>query len=269
MPYRPSKTLINWTAGLLIANIIMCGLYAAVEIAIGIGYPDFYDMSAPIQPGEDLLGNAQIVVGVLFLLSFLPTIVVFCVCINRLSHNVRALGARNMRFTPGWAVGYFFIPILNLFRPYQAVKEIELASSPDAGPEDWHRRNGSGLVGLWWTFWITSSVFDQIASQMASSSDPGILHDSSWPSAIGSLLTIAAGYFVIRAILRIHRQQETKVRVQPHAMQSTCLECGYDIRGTPGLHCPECGAPIPGRDEQEDDFTAPDPLEAQTGWTND
>lgn len=263
MPYRPSKTLIRWTIGLLITNIVMAGIYGGAEIAIGVGYPDFYNVNAPLQPGEELLGYLQLISSALFVLTFLPTVIVFCVCINRLSHNVRALGARNMRFTPGWTVGYFFIPILNLFRPYQAVKEIELASSPKAGPENWHNRQGSGFVGLWWTFWIISSVSDQIASQMASSNDPKVLHDSSWPSAVGSLLTVVAGYFVIRAISRIHQQQETKVRVQPQAMQSTCLECEYDIRGTPGLYCPECGAPIPGREEEPEEFIAPDPYETQ------
>ena len=29
-----------------------------------------------------------------------------------------------MTFTPGWIAGWFFVPIMNLFRPYEAVKEL-------------------------------------------------------------------------------------------------------------------------------------------------
>lgn len=49
--------------------------------------------------------------------------------------NLRYLGAQNLQFTPGWAVGVFFVPILNLFRPYMAAQEIYRASSPDVSQD--------------------------------------------------------------------------------------------------------------------------------------
>src|ERR1700754_3506800 len=78
-----------------------------------------------LAPGEaesnDL--RQQIIAIVRFPL-LVTTIIVFAVWIHRANRNARALGAVGMRFSPGWAVGWFFVPIANLWKPYQAMKEI-------------------------------------------------------------------------------------------------------------------------------------------------
>lgn len=59
---------------------------------------------------------------------YLFTVVIFGRWIVRANKNVRAFGADGLRITPGWAVGYFFVPIINLWRPYQAMKDLWRAS---------------------------------------------------------------------------------------------------------------------------------------------
>jgi hypothetical protein len=71
--------------------------------------------------------------------------------------NLPALGARSLNYSPGWAVGYFFIPILNLFRPYQVAREIDYYSNPSSAPQS------ALLIPVWWIWelvdWITTRVF--------------------------------------------------------------------------------------------------------------
>lgn len=58
------------------------------------------------------------------LVSALFHFVTICVCgrwIYVAHKNLPALGAENLRFRPGLAVGSFFIPIYNLWGPFQAV----------------------------------------------------------------------------------------------------------------------------------------------------
>ncbi|MCZ6545888.1 MAG: DUF4328 domain-containing protein [Chloroflexi bacterium] len=57
------------------------------------------------------------IIGLLQLVLFVVTVVIFGRWIVRANKSVRALGADGFRITPGWAVGYFFIPIYNLWRP--------------------------------------------------------------------------------------------------------------------------------------------------------
>ena len=54
-----------------------------------------------------------------------------------------ALGANNLKYTPKWAVGCFFVPFLNLVMPYQVVREIWKASN--GGSEPVWARNGKEL----------------------------------------------------------------------------------------------------------------------------
>ena len=44
--------------------------------------------------------------------------------------NLPALRGTNLEFSDGWAVGWFFVPIANLVKPYQVVREIWRSSDP-------------------------------------------------------------------------------------------------------------------------------------------
>ncbi len=60
-----------------------------------------------------------------------------------------------MKTTPGWAVGYYFIPILVLWKPFTAMKEIRSASY---GSDTALR----SILPLWWTFWLISLFLNNI-----------------------------------------------------------------------------------------------------------
>ena len=76
--------------------------------------------------------------------------------IYRANYNVRQLGASHMNFTPGWSVGWYFIPIANFWKPYQALKEIWKASS---SPRYWTGQFVSPLLPWWWFLWIMYCMY--------------------------------------------------------------------------------------------------------------
>jgi Domain of unknown function (DUF4328) len=83
--------------------------------------------------------------------------------IYRANWNARQLGASDMRFTPGWAVAWFFIPFLNLWKPYQAMREIWMAS---ASPANWHAQPVSLLLHAWWFLWVGSALLSQLSFRL-------------------------------------------------------------------------------------------------------
>ena len=95
-------------------------------------------------------GNSPLEISLIALtvldLIFLVTLLIW---IHRLSSRLRAQSEIKMRYTPGWAVGWFFVPVANLFMPFQAVKEIWTVV---------HRgtSRGSWILGLWWGLWLLS-----------------------------------------------------------------------------------------------------------------
>ena len=96
--------------------------------------------------GEPRDGTSALLAIVLFLSSlsylvvYLGGIFFFFMWLVRANKNARALGARDMEFTPGWMVGWFFVPLANLFKPYEAVEELYLASDPGSDAESWGAR---------------------------------------------------------------------------------------------------------------------------------
>jgi hypothetical protein len=69
--------------------------------------------------------------------------------VYRANKNGHALGTAGMKYTPGWSVGWFFVPIANLFMPYWVLKEIWQtgSSTPHGG---WRQGAVSPLLALWW-----------------------------------------------------------------------------------------------------------------------
>lgn len=55
--------------------------------------------------------------------------------------------------TPGWAVGWYFIPIANLWKPYTAMRDLVRASTL-------HRSLPPFLLPTWWGLWVGSNLTD-------------------------------------------------------------------------------------------------------------
>ena len=145
------------------------------------------------------------VAGALYLVIFLLTAIIFSTWINRAHHNVRGFGAESMTITPGWAVGYFFIPIFNLYRPYTAMCELWRASQ---SPGNW-TSNSSGLVPLWWTLWIVSLILGRISAQLSRGADniEGLIMVT-WMNIAVAALAIPLALVAMRMLMTIQKMQD-------------------------------------------------------------
>ncbi len=98
--------------------------------------------------------------------------------IYRVCKNLRSFGAERLDYTPGWAVGWYFVPFLNIVRPYQVMREIWLASDPDyVGEQPWRWRKGrtNKLILVGWVatiLWISSNIICQTLSTIAMTEQP-------------------------------------------------------------------------------------------------
>jgi hypothetical protein len=78
------------------------------------------------------------------------TIVVWLIWQHQATANLWARGVTGLRITPGWAVGSWFIPLLNLAMPLVAMRELDRRSRTDAA--------SSPLLGWWWAAWLGASL---------------------------------------------------------------------------------------------------------------
>lgn len=110
----------------------------------------------------------QSVAALINIAIYLVSSIAFLVWVHRATTNNHAFGAKELTTTPGWSVGYYFIPIVNLFKPYSTMQETWRVSQ---SPSDWKSIGSSFLIGVWWFFIIVDRIASQIASRLNTSAE--------------------------------------------------------------------------------------------------
>ena len=141
VPFASGHKRALWTMSLL--------LIAALTNAIctGSSYLFYRTVRATNRPAEPTVGPIDWINN----LAMIGCIVAFCLWTHRVYRNLPALGARGLRYTPGWAVGWLFVPLANLVIPLLVFSEIwnnSMPIRPDA-TRGKRRRISLLLVGWW------------------------------------------------------------------------------------------------------------------------
>jgi len=114
------------------------------------------------------------IVGVGTLLVHIVVIVYFIMWFRRAYYNLHSVGCY-LQFSEGWAAGCWFVPFLNLVRPYQIMREIwdktqERAQQGTQFPVI----KSASILGLWWFLWIVTNIASNIYTRIVLSGDHGI-----------------------------------------------------------------------------------------------
>lgn len=152
------------------------------------------------------LASMQHTVNQLTVLVLLLSIIVFCFWMYRVSANVRALGANGLEFTPGWAVGYMFIPFANLVMTYRAMLEVWTTSHDPSG----RTVRGHHLpVTLWWLIYLGGGMVGGIATVVirGANGDPRQVLGGLWWHAAALLTGVVAGLLFIFIVWRTGQLQ--------------------------------------------------------------
>ena len=204
-PFRPLHRLA------LVTQVLLAG-HCAVAL-LGFVPEHVWDGILSASGGEESLVGAlgTLALGAGALVSLLGivigTFIAFLMWMNRAAWNVRALNPGAVfTFTPGWCVGWWFIPFANLSKPYYAMKEIAQASLATTEPghrefpaSTWMTVAPPTILSVWWAAWIASNIVERIASKA----------EANVPLAVISLVfTFAAAIACSLVIRTISEAQE-------------------------------------------------------------
>ena len=128
---------------------------------------------------------------------------------HRAHANLRPLGAGELRFTPGWAVGWWFVPFANLVRPPQAVSELVRASDPAGGTVEHRGRPTPRIVWVWWVIWVIGGLMSYGITRASADSIASLLTRDRLVIASEALHAIAA-ILAIAIVRRIQRTQSER-----------------------------------------------------------
>lgn len=169
-------------------------------------------------------------VGMVQLGVYLFVGVVFLSALYRANSNAHDLGAADLPYTPGWTVGWFFVPIMSLFKPYLAVRETWRASDP--AHRDWKENRGSALLSVWWTLWLSSIVIDRVS--MALGGGAVTIPDLKAATAVtmfAEVVSLVLTAVAAAMLYRLFRRQEARRRAFA-AESPACPACGEPAGAT-------------------------------------
>ena len=205
--FRDPTTLTRWTRGFLYASIASY----LVRIWLNAG-----DQLGGRAGASAAIGSDPIVLGVAEITIWLITSILVLNWIHRANHNARQLGATDLRFTPGWAIGWYFVPIAWFWKPYQAMTEIWRASR---NPLDWRGESASPLMLWWWILWLGAIwgvviVNLAVARTLAAMVRPGVPFDAAGLESLVAvtglvawILEVPLALVLLVIIDAVHRMQ--------------------------------------------------------------
>ncbi|MEZ4268845.1 MAG: DUF4328 domain-containing protein [Myxococcota bacterium] len=176
----------------LIAFAVLCGL-AAVSSAMQWTLLRDALIGAMSDESADANDTREAVVGIAHFVVMLCTYVVVGRFLYRTSQRLHAVAGASMEFTPGWTIGWFFVPVASLFKPYEAVREMWQVSAPPAEGRLPSATDVPAAFRWWWGLWLVDSVFSiAVLRSSADSTTIEGLMTTSVLDGISALLALAA-----------------------------------------------------------------------------
>lgn len=168
-------------ARLALAAQVLIGAETAAQLAVAVAggteatfYPQAAAVSLPL---------------------FVATVVVFLCWFQRCRANAGILAPGAHRYSAGFAVGGWFIPVATWWIPRRVALDVWRASSP---------ADGTWLINAWWAAWLAKTVGGVVVAQAGAGSCGYSLYDD--------VVGVVAAVLAILVIQQVTTRQETALR---------------------------------------------------------
>jgi len=210
--YRESGSLYGWVKISLYAQVVVALVSiwsSAMEYQLLTGMQSgayTADTSSALLRLAESNDARQGIVAMIYIVVFVVSGFLILRWIHRANVNARALGAKEMKFTPGWSIGWYFIPIFNLWKPYQAIKEIWKAS---VNPLSWQSQKAPALLAWWWFVWLIAGFLGNAAFRISAKSESlGALVFANVMNQASDVVGLALSIIFLLIVKKIQEMQD-------------------------------------------------------------
>ena len=199
------------------ARIVEVMLIGGLLVSVATLAGQIAERNGIISLESEQLTQAEMLYGLVilsYMLLLIATYVVFSLWIYRAAANIVAAQTVGFDYSPGWAVGWLFVPIANLFKPYGAMRQIYNAShGRDANSID----EGNWLLRAWWAAWLVMSIAGNISFRLSLRADTPeevrtALEIDAASTATGLVLYPLA-YLLVKRITAAHKERLTSAHI--------------------------------------------------------
>ncbi len=191
---RVGRIAVAVPAACAIANLVITRFNEDRLLAFGrqfrvIWHDAQHHITPPAYTGPSTVTPANLIVTLVFVAGAVTALI----WQHRAASAGRALGIPS-GMSPAWGVGCWFVPIVNLWMPFLAVRDC-------LPPQDPHRLR----VLQWWIAWLASLVLGASVSFAAPFSS-GTALALSIPAAVADVVVIALAPGIVTAIAAAHHE---------------------------------------------------------------
>jgi hypothetical protein len=206
--------------GRALLTMVCLGLFAAVALLSlgvkGVILLRLTQLNQGFRPsGASLFAVVEGLLMIVQACMYLACVICFLLWLYRASRNIQALGAEKVEHSPRGAIGWWFVPIANLFKPYIVLKEIYQASkSSQDQPRRWKLKPVPAVFGWWWGCWLLGQMGSRAVTRLGGNVEtPGGLVALAWGEIGATMLMLAAAILAIFVVQAIDQRQRAGYEV--------------------------------------------------------
>lgn len=195
-PVKLGRTVVIWAY-----------IQIATEVLLALAYA--YGMSPAgmrtVDPGGLTAGDvAAIVPSLMYLAAYVVGGFLALKWVYRVNRNAHSF-AEGLTISPPWSVGWFFVPVACLWKPYEAISDAWQASER---PQRWRTAPRPKFLRWWWAAWLVSGFLSYIAGVMTRFGDAqttGVTH------ILATAASVPAALLFIRLVRRLSEIQHYQI----------------------------------------------------------
>ena len=151
----------------------------------------------------------QPAIAKLKLAALVGTGVLWLLWLRQAYRNLALVGSKRSRFTSRQAVGYWFIPFVNLVRAYQVMKDLWLRSESMNDRDAYDDLPAPALLSGWWGMSLAWGVLEPVVAATARNARTALeLTNVTDVALVGSVVGIVAMVLAIRVVRGIDQRQQ-------------------------------------------------------------
>ena len=150
--------------------------------------------------------------AILFIISFIVCAIAVPMWTYRANDNLHRGGLGGIKYTSGWAAGWFFVPFANLVVPAKVMGEIERGTeglTKEGTGSGWNAGTSNNAI-MWWLFYILSGVISNVSGKMEETPQDLMnnLRTINFLEAISLGCALVSAYFLYNMVKNLTKKQE-------------------------------------------------------------
>ncbi len=205
---RAEHTVARCTTYLLFACLVLeAGTLASTfshraELRAAAGEPLFPGEASPNATPRPAIAKLK-------LAALVGTGIIWLTWLQRAYRNLALVGSKRSRFSTRQAIGYWFIPFVNLVLGYQVMKDLWLRSESMNDRDGYDDLPAPALLSGWWGISLTWGVMEPVVAAAARNArTPLELTNVTDVALVGSVIGIVATVLAIRVVRGIDERQQ-------------------------------------------------------------